>query len=74
MKKQLLTILMLFGLILTLTIYSLPSTYGTATDLGEVEVREYQGENLSSIEAFREHSIKGRTQKKIQFRKHCREK
>ena len=50
---------MLFGLILTLTIKSVPSTYGTATDLGEVEVREYQGENLSSIEAFRENSIKG---------------
>lgn len=34
-------------------------TYGTVTDLGEVEVRHYEGENLSSIDAFRENSING---------------
>jgi DMSO/TMAO reductase YedYZ molybdopterin-dependent catalytic subunit len=29
------------------------------TELGPVEIREYQGEDLSSINAFRENSIKG---------------
>ncbi|MCW4016044.1 MAG: molybdopterin-dependent oxidoreductase [Candidatus Bathyarchaeota archaeon] len=29
------------------------------TDLGYVEIREYEGEDLSSINAFRENSIKG---------------
>ncbi|MDG6223067.1 MAG: hypothetical protein QCH99_07400 [Candidatus Bathyarchaeota archaeon] len=58
MKKQSTTILMLFGLILTLAINPVTVTYGTPTDLGEVEVRQYQGENLSSIDAFRENSIR----------------
>ena len=59
MNKKLTLVLMLFGLILPLALNPINATYGTATDLGEVEVRQYQGENLSSIDAFRENSIKG---------------
>jgi len=59
MKKQLSTVLVLFGLILTLVVNPGIVTYATSTDLGEVEIKEYQGEDLSSINAFRENSIKG---------------
>jgi DMSO/TMAO reductase YedYZ molybdopterin-dependent catalytic subunit len=59
MKKQLTAILMVLGLVLTILVNPVVITYATSTDLGEVEVREYEGENLSSINAFRENSIKG---------------
>jgi len=36
-----------------------PSNPGGTQDLGSVEIREYEGKDLSSIEDFRENSIKG---------------
>ena len=36
-----------------------PSNTGDTRDLGSVEIREYEGKDLSSIEDFRENSIKG---------------
>ena len=36
-----------------------PSNTGDTRDLGPVEIREYEGKDLASIEDFRENSIKG---------------
>ena len=62
-KQQLVTALTLIGIILSIAISApIATLYATETeptDLGEVEIREYQGEDLSSINAFRENSIKG---------------
>ena len=35
------------------------SSEGVSMELGDVEIREYEGEDLSSIKEFRENSIKG---------------
>ncbi len=45
---------------------ALGSCGGKVQELGGVEVREYKGENLSSIEDFRENSIKGPQQVDIE--------
>jgi hypothetical protein len=60
-KRQLSLILLLCGLVLTLFANPIVMTaYATANDLGEVEIREYEGQNLSSVaDSFRENSIKG---------------
>jgi DMSO/TMAO reductase YedYZ molybdopterin-dependent catalytic subunit len=50
------------GLILAVVLLIMLTISGCnrgAIDLGSTEVREYQGENLSSINDFRENSIKG---------------
>jgi DMSO/TMAO reductase YedYZ molybdopterin-dependent catalytic subunit len=51
------------GIIILLVSVSLISVNGCTIDrpseLGPVEIREYEGENLSSINDFRENSIKG---------------
>lgn len=51
----------LMGLILGVTAVacSTGDDADTATDLGPVEVREYEGQDLSSINDFRENSIRG---------------
>jgi DMSO/TMAO reductase YedYZ molybdopterin-dependent catalytic subunit len=46
-------------LVVNAPIGTLYATETEPTDLGEVEIREYEGEDLSSINAFRENSIKG---------------
>jgi DMSO/TMAO reductase YedYZ molybdopterin-dependent catalytic subunit len=62
-KQNLFSVLLLCGLALSIaTIVPVANVYATeqpSTDLEEVEIREYEGENLSSINAFRENSIKG---------------
>jgi DMSO/TMAO reductase YedYZ molybdopterin-dependent catalytic subunit len=52
------TLAMLFPALL-LALAGCPRDEETKGVLGPVEVREYQGENLSSVDAFRENSIKG---------------
>ncbi|PVX27268.1 MAG: oxidoreductase [Candidatus Bathyarchaeum sp.] len=49
----------IFLLAINAPIATLYATETEPTDLGEVEIREYEGEDLSSINAFRENSIKG---------------
>ena len=60
-KQQLSLVLLLCGLVFALFANPIVMTaYATANDLGEVEIREYEGQNLSSVaESFRENSIKG---------------
>jgi len=62
-KQHLVTVLLLTGIVLSvavnLPIATLYATETDPTDLGEVEIREYEGKDLSSISAFRENSIKG---------------
>ena len=62
-KQNLVTVLLLTGIVLSvavnLPIATLYATETDPTDLGEVEIREYEGADLSSIDAFRENSIKG---------------
>ena len=56
MKKHLPLILII---ILLLTLTSLTGCYTEELELDAVEIREYQGEKLNSINDFRENSIKG---------------
>ena len=62
-KQNLVVSLLLFGLVLSIAINAPVATlYATQTapnDLGEVEITEYEGKDLSSIDAFRENSISG---------------
>ena len=64
-KKTLFLNLLLVGLLVSLVLTSSPitGTMAETTDetktLENVEIREYEGEDLSSINAFRENSIKG---------------
>jgi DMSO/TMAO reductase YedYZ molybdopterin-dependent catalytic subunit len=62
-KKTYFLNLLMVGLLLSVVLTSSPiGTLAEATDattLESVEIREYQGEDLSSINAFRENSIKG---------------
>ena len=62
-KQDLATCLLFFGLVFSIFINAPKSTaYASqyvATDLDEVEISEYEGKNLSSIDGFRENSIKG---------------
>ena len=62
-KQNLVICLLLFGLVFSISINSPKvTTYASqyvATDLDEVEILEYEGKNLSSIDGFRENSIKG---------------
>jgi DMSO/TMAO reductase YedYZ molybdopterin-dependent catalytic subunit len=59
--KQLSLIFLLCGLVCAL--FANPTgitAYAATNDLGEVEIRQYEGQNLSSvIDSFRENSIKG---------------
>jgi DMSO/TMAO reductase YedYZ molybdopterin-dependent catalytic subunit len=62
-KQHAILIVLLCGLILSLAINapvtSLATEPNEASDLGEVEIREYDGENLSSVYAFPDNSISG---------------
>ena len=62
-KQHLVTTVIITGMILLLAINApigaLYATETEPTELDEVEIREYEGEDLSSINAFRENSIKG---------------
>jgi len=62
-KHNLVICLLFFGLVLSISINSPKlTTYASqnvTTDLDEVEISECEGKNLSSIEGFRENSIKG---------------
>ena len=60
-NKSLVTIILILGTVLAVAINvpAAPLHATEATDLGEVEIREYEGTDLSSINAFRENSIKG---------------
>ena len=60
-KKGINLVLFTLGMILLLSInFSANLALATANDLGEVEIREYEGQDLSSItDSFRENSIKG---------------
>ncbi len=62
-KQHFVLALLLCGLVLFLvvnaTVATTDTTPNAVNDLGEVEIREYEGQDLSSIDAFRENSIKG---------------
>jgi DMSO/TMAO reductase YedYZ molybdopterin-dependent catalytic subunit len=62
-KRRLVTVLLIIGIVLSvavnLPIATLYATDTEPTDLGQVEIREYEGQDLSSVDAFRENSIKG---------------
>jgi len=64
-KKTFFLNLLLVGLLVSLVLTSSPiigtvaETTDETTTLESVEIREYEGEDLSSIDAFRENSIKG---------------
>ena len=62
-KRQLIKVLLLVGIVLSVAanipVKNLYATDTEPTDLGEVEIREYEGQDLSSVNAFRENSIKG---------------
>ena len=64
-KKTFLLNLLLVGLLVSVILAGSPimgtaaETTDETTTLESVEIREYEGENLSSIGAFRENSIKG---------------
>ena len=57
--KNCFIVLVLIGLIIPISTGSIALVYSSSNDLGEVEITEYQGEDLSSIYSFRENSIKG---------------
>ena len=63
LKHRLIIALLISGIILSVAVNvpigTLYSTETEPTDLGEVEITEYEGEDLSSIDVFRENSIKG---------------
>ena len=57
-----LIVLVVVGVFLMINLFKLPSFFPGAENiknLKNIEIREYQGENLSSISDFRENSIKG---------------
>ena len=59
-KQHLALALLTCGLVLSLIVTTTVATTNTTpNDLGEIEIREYEGQDLSSIDAFRENSIKG---------------
>jgi DMSO/TMAO reductase YedYZ molybdopterin-dependent catalytic subunit len=62
-KKSFLLNLLLVGLLVSVVLVSTTVTAAETTDetttLESVEITEYEGEDLSSIDAFRENSIKG---------------
>jgi len=59
-KQQLVLALLACGLVLSFVVTTTVATTNTTpNDLGEIEIREYEGQDLSSIDAFRENSIKG---------------
>jgi DMSO/TMAO reductase YedYZ molybdopterin-dependent catalytic subunit len=62
-KQHLVKVLLLIGIVLSvavnLPIATLYATDTDPTDLGAVEIREYEGQDLSSVDAFNENSIKG---------------
>lgn len=51
--------LLLLAAIVAATVLIVGNTGKDTIDLASIEVREYQGENLSSVNDFRENSIKG---------------
>ena len=63
MKRRTISILAGIGVLVVASaswwVYSGPARAEEAKTLEAVEVREYQGENLSSVNDFRENSIKG---------------
>lgn len=61
-KQHTVIVVLLLGLALSITINTPLATFAStddSNDLGEVEIREYEGENLSSIHAFPDNSIDG---------------
>jgi len=62
-KQHLFLVLLLCGLVLPIVVNATVATSYTTSnalnDLNEVEIREYEGQDLSSIDAFIENSIKG---------------
>jgi len=62
-KQRLVTTTLIIGIILSIAINApIATLYATETEpteLDEVEINEYEGEDLSSIDVFRENSIKG---------------
>jgi DMSO/TMAO reductase YedYZ molybdopterin-dependent catalytic subunit len=62
-KQRLVPGLLLLGLVLSVAVNApvatLHATQNVPTDLGEVEITEYEGKDLSSVKAFRENSIRG---------------
>ena len=59
-KQRLVLALLACGLVLSLVVTpTVATTNTTPNDLGEIEIREYEGQDISSIDAFRENSIKG---------------
>jgi DMSO/TMAO reductase YedYZ molybdopterin-dependent catalytic subunit len=59
MNTRLIVGLTVLAVVAALLINGLMSRGGDAIKLDGVEVREYQGQNLSSVQDFRENSIKG---------------
>ncbi len=57
MMKKYLTLILIIILLLTLT--SFTGCFTEELELDAVEIREYQGEKLNSVNDFRENSIKG---------------
>ena len=62
-KQHTFAVVLLLGLVLSVAVNapvaSLATEPNESSDLGEVEIREYEGENLSSIHAFPDNSISG---------------
>ncbi|MEE8582685.1 MAG: molybdopterin-dependent oxidoreductase [Dehalococcoidales bacterium] len=59
MNTRLIVGLTVLAVVVALLINGLMSRGGDAIELNGIEVREYQGQNLSSVQDFRENSIKG---------------
>lgn len=59
MNTRLIVGLTVLVVVVALLINGLMSRGGDTIKLDGVEVREYQGQNLSSVQDFRENSIKG---------------
>ena len=62
-KKLIIGSIALFAIIAVILVSAIgcqeDRSMGEAEELSPIEIREYQGENLSSIKDFRENSIKG---------------
>jgi len=61
-EKKVIKVILITALILVILIVSLQLSNDSSEDISElakVEIREYEGEKLGSIEDFRENSIKG---------------
>lgn len=60
-KQHPFIVVLMLGLVLSIVINAPLASFATndSSDLGEVEIREYEGENLSSIYAFPDNSISG---------------